>query len=87
MSSAMKFDGRAFPEPHCFRLDRDPPANLLYGAGIQLCPGTPLARLELRLVMEELLRCSRSISAVPEKTPLLARFPASGFSTLPLQIM
>jgi hypothetical protein len=34
---------------------RDPATNLLYGAGIHVCPGAPVARLELRLMMEEVL--------------------------------
>lgn len=48
-------DGRVFEEPEAFRLDRDPAANLLYGAGIHVCPGAPLAHMELRVAMEELL--------------------------------
>lgn len=32
-------DGRVFADPEIFRLDRDPTANLLYGAGIHVCPG------------------------------------------------
>jgi cytochrome P450 len=54
-------DGRAFSEPSEFRLDRDPASNLLYGAGIHVCPGPPLARLELRLVMEELFSRTNSL--------------------------
>lgn len=79
-------DGRVFEAPHEFRLDRDPTANLLYGAGIHVCPGAPLARLELRVVMEELLGRSTSITAATGKRPEQATYPASGYSTLPLQI-
>ena len=45
-------DGRVFEDPEAFRLDRDPAANLLYGAGIHVCPGAPLARMEMRVAME-----------------------------------
>ena len=69
-----------------FRLDRDPSQNLLYGAGIHVCPGAPLARLELRIVMEELLARTRGIALVPGKPPIRAMYPASGFSSLPLRI-
>src|SRR5690606_14356400 len=46
-------DEAVFGDPDEFRLDRDPSLNLLYGAGIHVCPGAPLARLELRVLMEE----------------------------------
>jgi cytochrome P450 len=48
-------DEAVFGDSDEFRLDCDPELNLLYGAGIPVCPGAPLARLELRIVMEELL--------------------------------
>lgn len=78
-------DEAVFGDPDEFRLDRDPANNLLYGAGIHVCPGAPLARLELRLITEELLKRSR-IELVPGNPPVNAVYPASGFSTLPLRI-
>lgn len=79
-------DEAVFGNPDEFRLDRDPALNLLYGAGIHVCPGAPLARLELRILVEELLAGTREITPVPDKTPLKAVYPASGFTTLPLRI-
>ncbi len=79
-------DGRVFADPEEFRLDRDPAANLLYGAGIHVCPGAPLARLEMRLALEELLRRTTQINLAPGTAPTNATFPASGYSVLPLQI-
>ncbi|MCK9607321.1 MAG: cytochrome P450 [Methylomonas sp.] len=79
-------DGRVFEEPETFRLDRDPSKNLLYGAGIHVCPGAPLARMELRLLTEELLKHTTSIELVQDKSPTNSSYPASGFSTLPLKI-
>ncbi|MFO1207287.1 MAG: cytochrome P450 [Burkholderiales bacterium] len=79
-------DGRAFDAPDTFRLDRDPAQNLLYGAGIHVCPGAPLASLELRVLMEELLRRTQRIEPVAGRPPTLATYPASGFSELPLRI-
>ena len=80
-------DPAAFSEPDQFDPDRDPAANLLYGAGIHVCPGAPLARMELILVMEELLGQTRLISLPPGKLPTLAVYPASGFDRLPLQAL
>lgn len=79
-------DGRVLEDPDQFRLDRDPGHNLLYGAGIHVCPGAPLARMEMRVCMEELLFHSSRIEAVEGTSPTFARYPASGFATLPLRI-
>lgn len=79
-------DEAVFGDPDEFRLDREPQLNLLYGAGIHVCPGAPLARLELRVVMEELLGHTRRIALLADQQPVKAFFPASGFSSLPLHI-
>ena len=79
-------DPAVFKDADTFRLDRDPAENLLWGAGIHVCPGAPLAQMELRVVMEELLRRSTLISLVPGRPATRAVYPASGFSSLPLQI-
>jgi hypothetical protein len=79
-------DGRVFEAPDAFRLDRDPAKNLLYGLGIHACPGAPLARLELQVAMEELLRRTTAIELAPDKSPTNATYPASGVSALPLKI-
>ena len=78
-------DSRVFEDPDSFSLDRDPSKNLLYGTGIHVCPGAPLARMEMRVCMEELLQGTSRIQPVSDKSPTNAKYPASGFSTLPLQ--
>ena len=79
-------DEATFGNPDEFRVDRDPSLNLLYGAGIHNCPGAPLARLELRIVMEELLGRTRTFG-LSEQKPAKAAYPASGFNSLPLSII
>ena len=79
-------DERAFEEPDACRLDRDQSKNLLWGAGIHICPGAPLARLELRLFLEELLSRTSEISLSSTKKTKFAVFPASGFSVLPVRV-
>ncbi|GAA0195477.1 hypothetical protein GCM10009526_17140 [Glutamicibacter creatinolyticus] len=64
----MGFDRRdksVFGDPDKFRLDRAPQLNLLHGAGIHICPGAPLARLELPVQVEELLKRTSSIALLP----------------------
>jgi cytochrome P450 len=79
-------DGRVFEDAEAFRLDRDPAHNLLYGAGIHVCPGAPLASLELRVLVEELLRRASRIEPISGNPPTPAVYPASGFAALPLRI-
>lgn len=80
-------DEAVFGDPDEFRLDRDPALNLLYGAGIHVCPGAPLARLELRIAMEVLLAGTRRITPAPNTRPANAVYPASGYTSVPLWIV
>lgn len=77
-------DEEVFGDPDEFDLSRPAHDNLLYGAGVHVCPGAPLARLELRVLTEEVLAATESI--VPDTTaePERAPYPGSGFSFLPV---
>ncbi len=77
-------DEGVFDDPYTVRLDRDQSLNLLYGVGIHACPGAPLARLEMRIALEELLGRTQQVISNPDAPPTLLIYPASGFSTLPL---
>ncbi len=79
-------DEAAFEDPDECRLDRDPALNLLYGAGVHVCPGAELSRLQLRVVMEELLAGTRRLSPVAGREPVHARYPGSGYAQLPLVV-
>ena len=69
-----------------FRIDRDPSQNLLYGAGIHVCPGAALARMELRVILEELFVGTENIARKPGDEAIRAIYPAGGFSSLALRI-
>lgn len=73
-------DETVMGDPDEFRLDRDPADNLLYGTGIHVCPGAPLARLELRVLVEELLAATEHLGPVEVATR--AQYPASGWTAL-----
>ena len=79
-------DESVFADPDSFRLDRDYSKNLLWGAGIHVCPGAPLAQLEMKVFLEALLAHTQDITTNPQASPTLAAYPASGFATLPLRI-
>ena len=49
-------DPRVFEQPDVLDLTRAPLRNLAFGDGIHHCIGAPLARLEGRVALDELLR-------------------------------
>lgn len=75
-------DEQVFGDPDELKLDRDPSLNLLYGTGIHVCPGAPLARLELRVFVEELL--ARFEVERGGASPVRAIYPAGGFASVPV---
>ncbi len=79
-------DETVFGDPDEFKPDQNAGQNLLYGQGIHVCPGAPLARLELQHITEQLLLNTHEVSLIPGKPAQLAVYPAGGFSVLPLYI-
>lgn len=79
-------DEAVFGDPDALHFDRPAGDNLLYGAGIHACPGAPLARLELRLLLEELLARTRQLAPLPDRPAVRARYPAGGYSSIPLSV-
>jgi len=49
-------DEAVFERPDTFDVGRTPNPHLGFGVGEHLCPGSQLAKLEMRIVFEELLR-------------------------------
>lgn len=85
-------DERVFGDPDEYRPHENAKNNLLYGRGIHDCPGAPLARLELRIVLEELLAATTSIAHPRDvvhgtQAHDYAAYPASGYRTLPIVLI
>jgi cytochrome P450 len=60
-------DRRAFPDPLTVDFGRftDKPRHWAFGAGAHICPGAHLARVELRLLLEETLPVLRNLRLKP----------------------
>ncbi len=78
-------DPHVFEAPGEFRWGRNPQDNLLYGAGIHVCPGAPLSRMELGVALRALLAAVASLAPAAQ-APEPAHYPAIGFARLPLQL-
>ena len=80
-------DEAIFGDPDSFCPERNAAHNLLYGAGIHVCPGAPLARLVLRVLMETLLGDTKGFILSPDSKPVHAKYPAGGFDSLELTLV
>jgi cytochrome P450 len=77
-------DPAAFEAPDECQLDRFPNRHMVFGSGIHLCAGAPLARLELRVVLEELLARTTAFGMAGE--PTIQDMHQYGFTSLPVWV-
>lgn len=62
-------DERVFREPFRFDVRRDPNPHLAFGLGAHFCLGASLARLELRILFEELLPMLPDLELASDEPP------------------
>jgi cytochrome P450 len=65
-------DADHFGDPDVFRVDRSPNDHLAFGIGNHFCLGVHLARLEVRVVFEEIARRFPDIRVAPGAVPVYA---------------
>lgn len=77
-------DEAIFENADQFILDRPNIAeHLAFGMGPHVCAGVPLARLQLRVAIEELLKCAPAFELAAD--PVQTRFPEIGALSVPLR--
>jgi cytochrome P450 len=59
------FDERQFPDPERFDIGRAPNRHQSFGQGVHFCLGAPLARLEVRIVLEKVAQKFQTLRIVP----------------------
>ena len=81
-------DERAFADPDRYDLDRDRESVGIasFGVGRHFCLGASLARLEARVVLEELVKRVADYEIDPAGTRRVHSVNVRGFETLPTSV-
>ena len=84
--AAANRDPRKFEDPERVILDRKNSQQAAFGMGIHRCVGAPLARMEMRIALEELLKRIPDFAIDPEKELLWSKGVVRGPRRLPLTL-
>lgn len=79
-------DERQFENPDQFDVDRKTPRHLSFGFGTHVCLGASLARLEMRVVLEELLQRYPTWEVDESKIELVHTTTVRGPATVPMRV-
>jgi cytochrome P450 len=77
-------DETVFDDPDDFRVDRSPNRHLAFGYGAHVCLGQHLAKMEMRILWEELLPKLKSVELAGEAKLSQANF-VNGPKTVPIR--
>jgi cytochrome P450 len=77
-------DEEVFEDPNAFRVDRKPNKHLAFGYGAHLCLGQHLAKMEMRILWEEMLPRLKTLELAGEPKQSQAVF-VNGPKTLPIR--
>jgi cytochrome P450 len=78
-------DADVFDDPDTFRLQRKPNRHIAFGYGPHMCIGQHLAKLELRILFEELLPRIKSIELTGDRKVVQTNF-VGGLRSLPVRL-
>lgn len=79
------YDEEVFDQPFVFDIARDPNDHLTFGTGRHVCLGASLARLEVRVVFEELLKRVSTVEVIGAPDRLRSNF-INGVKHLPVRV-
>jgi len=83
--AAANRDPDQFAAPRTFDVTRSPNRHLAFGQGIHFCLGAPLARLEARIAIEELLARATNFRRTDDRIlPRVPTFIMRGVRELPI---
>ncbi len=80
-------DPEVFPEPDRVILDRQQNRHLAFGAGIHRCAGSNLARMELRVAIEEWLRVMPEYEITDQSNVTWAGGQVRGPRNVPIRVV
>ncbi len=80
-------DAEVFGDPDAFDPTGHAADNIVYGVGPHVCPGRPLATLELRVAVEEALAATTAIRLVDAPEPEREVAPVGGFRSVHVEFV
>lgn len=82
--TAANRDPLVFADPDGFDPERNAAANLVFGIGPHVCPGRALTLMELRVLLEELLRRTTWVEPATDRPAVRQQPPVGGWDRLPV---
>lgn len=79
-------DETVFADPDAYRPDENARHNLVYGCGIHVCPGRPLATMELVVAAQALLGTTAGIELATDAQPVRETYPLGGWRHVPVRL-
>jgi cytochrome P450 family 142 subfamily A polypeptide 1 len=87
MYASANRDERVFAEPNRFDVTRNPNPHIAFGIGAHFCLGANLARMELRVMFEQMVARLRGLRRADQAEPrYVATAFARGLESLPVQL-
>jgi hypothetical protein len=79
-------DESVFGDPEVYKPEDHAPHNIVYGAGVHVCPGRSLATLELVVAAETLLSLTTRVELVADGEAVRETYPLGGWQRLPVRL-
>jgi len=86
MIGAANRDGAVFKDPDKFDIGRMPNPHLTFGGGLHFCLGAPLARLEIKLALAEMIRRYPNMALTDQPVEWTNTLVMRGCKALPLRL-